>query len=249
MITTDSDSLLAPYGIPSNSDTVDVCETWNGSDYVYQATTSGSSDNVPGFPDTVLTVAYGSGYVTGYDATTGVASGASPVGQTAFDFVKADAATRQASYDYPYYGVSSPNPSRLLRIQAYPLQAATAADSEPFGRHGLTRKGVRALVDSAEEISPSTQGYWRFRSIRGDRTVILSIDPNTQLLVGEDDETPDGTAHIVHTWSQVPNGFVREHSEIESVERINGRLVKNLSRIDFQKVRINDPAFIRALGP
>ena len=39
MIAVDSDSLMAPYGLPSVVDTVDVCEAWTGSDYTYQVPT------------------------------------------------------------------------------------------------------------------------------------------------------------------------------------------------------------------
>jgi hypothetical protein len=38
MISSEEDSLMAPYGIPNTVDTVDVCEAWTGSDYAYQAT-------------------------------------------------------------------------------------------------------------------------------------------------------------------------------------------------------------------
>ncbi|HST08151.1 MAG TPA: hypothetical protein VLJ83_08255, partial [Gemmatimonadaceae bacterium] len=58
VITDETDSLMAAYGIATTSDTVDVCESWTGSDYDYQVSGAGSSDNVPGFADTVQTVAY-----------------------------------------------------------------------------------------------------------------------------------------------------------------------------------------------
>lgn len=46
MISTDDDSLMAPYDIMRTVDTVDVCENWTGSDYAYEARMVGSSDNV-----------------------------------------------------------------------------------------------------------------------------------------------------------------------------------------------------------
>src|SRR6266513_2542448 len=58
MIAVDPDSLMAPYGLPSVVDTIDVCEAWTGSDYTYQATLAGSADNIPNFPDTTSTVTY-----------------------------------------------------------------------------------------------------------------------------------------------------------------------------------------------
>jgi hypothetical protein len=254
MIATDSDSLMAQYGIPSTVDTVDVCESWTGSDYIYQATTVGSSDNVPGFADTVPTVTYQSGYVTGYDAWNNTSAPAGSVGSTSFDFVKADPETRQASYDYPYYGVSSPDPTPSSCVQPpCAVQSVSVAVQSPnkstqvpppFARYGLSRRGVRALVDSSEELTPSPQGYRRFRSTRGSRTRIRLIDPKTQLLVGEDELSPEDSLHIVHSWHKVPNGYVRQQSDMESMDLVNGRWIKNRSRVEFKKVRINDPTFI-----
>lgn len=110
LITAETDSLMTPYGIATSVDTADVCESWTGSDYAYQATRVGSSDDIPGYADTIRTVVYTNGTATGYDANGGVASNSVSTQGNAFDFLYADNATRQASYDYPYYGVASPAP-------------------------------------------------------------------------------------------------------------------------------------------
>lgn len=114
MISTEEDTLMTPYGIANTVDTVDICETWTGSDYAYQATEVGSSDNIPELPDDIQTSTYENGYVTGYSGSGSPTATASSVGATAFDFLYADDATRQASYDYPYYGVASPDPTVVL---------------------------------------------------------------------------------------------------------------------------------------
>jgi hypothetical protein len=252
MISNDSDSLMAQYGIPSSVDTVDICESWTGSDYTYQATLVGSSDNVALFPDTIPVVTYEAGYITGYDAADNVSSDASSVGGTSFDFVKADAATKQASFDYPYYAISSPDPTPSSCVQPpCPVMERTAGQSpnmdaqasQGSDHHGLRRRGFRALADSAVELTRGPGGLRRFQSSRGDRKYIRSIDPKTELLAAEEEWSARDTARIVHTWRKVPNGYVRKHSEIESVSQVNGHWVHEHSQLDFKKVHIHDKTF------
>ncbi len=114
MVSSEQDDLMSQDGVPNTVDTVDVCEQWTGNDYAYQATAVGSSDNVPGFVDSVQTVTYQNGSAAGYTQSANAAAPASPVGSTAFDMLFADDPTRQASYDYPYYGISSPDPSTCV---------------------------------------------------------------------------------------------------------------------------------------
>jgi len=251
MIAVDSDSLMAPYGIPSVVDTVDICESWTGSDYTYQATLAGSADNVALFPDTIPVVAYQNGYITAYDAANNISSDATSAGGTSFDFVKADASTKQASFDYPYYAISSPDPTPSSCIQApcpamlrsAPQSAARDEQAMPPDHHGLRRRGFRVLVDSAAELPPSADGLRRFRSLRGNRDYIRSIDPKTELLVAEEEWSSTDTSRITHTWRKVPNGYIRQHSDIESVDLVNGRWVREHSQIDFTKVHIHDKTF------
>ncbi len=256
MVATDVDGLLAPYGITESVDTVDVCESWTGSDYQYQALAVGSSDNLPDL-DAVQAVTYdGGGNVAGYDASGSTSAPADAVGPTAFDFLYADDATKQASYDYPYYGVASPDPytSRCPQepCAAMSISASveTIADTvRRFARHGLTRRGVRALVDNAEEISLSSEGYRRFRTVLPTETVIRSIDPKTQLLIGEVRAGPADTMVTLHTWKKVAGGYVRERSESESVEIIGGRKIQNHTKLVFQRVRVTDPRFPLLIDP
>jgi len=253
MIAVDPDSLMAPYGLPSVVDTIDVCEAWTGSDYTYQATLAGSADNIPNFPDTTSTVTYDAGYITGYDAANNISSDANSAGGTSFDFVTADASTKQASFDYPYYGISSPDPTPSSCIQppcpvmslSVPQTARKdAQQSAPFTRYGLTRRGFRALVDSSQELSPSASGLRRFKSLRGNRTYIRSIDPKTELLVAEEESSREDSARITHTWRKVANGYIRQHSDIETADLVNGRWVHGHSEIDFKKVHIHDPTLV-----
>lgn len=270
LISTEQDSLMTQYGIPNTVDTVDVCEAWTGSDYSYQATAVGSSDNVPGFVDSVQTVTYQGGSVTGYTESANAAAPASPVGSTAFDMLFADSSTRLASLDYPYYGVSSPGvvstDPRLCRplvicLDSTPRDSILASRSTMaansalvpsasrnvapprFAKHGLLRHGLRALVDDADEIAPSKEGYRRFRAVHGKETIVRSIDPNTQLLVAEESDGPSDTTFTNHVWAHTAGGYVRDHSDLETIETVNGKKLRNHTRIVFQKVRISDPAF------
>jgi hypothetical protein len=263
VITDETDSLMAAYGIGRTSDTVDVCESWNGSDYDYQATGAGSSDNVPGFGDTVQTITYQGGYVTGYTQSGASAADPSPVGSTSFDFVHADNPTRQASYDDPYYGISSHDPGTclqppcpvMLRAQDTPPlgSASTLAPSRVrsnvgfqdtlLTRHGISRRGVRALINESEEITPSPQGYRRFRAITGDVTTVRSIDPVTQLLMTEESTSPKETMNVSHKWTKVVGGYIMDRSDYESIETIDGKQIRNFGSVQLKNVRISDPAY------
>jgi hypothetical protein len=261
MIANEQDSLMAPYGIPNSVDTVDVCESWTGADYQYQATAIGSSDEDPVLVDSVQTTTYQNGLVTGYTPAGNPAAPASSVGATAFDFLFADNSTRQASYDYPYYGVSSPDPAACLQppcplasraINPPAVNITTPSMNTalpPFTRHGLTRVGIRALVDNSEELTPSPEGFRRFRTVFRGETITRSIDPRTQLLVAEETSSSTDTMKVVHTWIAVPGGFVRDHSDFVTVELIDGKTLRSRSTISFQKVSVTDPAYALIKGP
>jgi hypothetical protein len=266
VISDETDSLMTPYGIGATSDTVDVCESWTGSDYDYQATGAGSSDNLPGFGDTVQTVTYQGGYVTGYTQSGGSASDPSPVGSTSFDFVKADDPTRQASYDDPYYGVSSHDPSTCLQapcpttmavkaqqaalppsgaLSPIPLRLSASAGLSDtlFTRHGLSRRGVRALVNDSEEITPSAEGYRRFRTITGNVTLVRSIDRVTQLLMAEESTSPEETMTVSHKWTKVVGGYLLDRSDYLSIETIDGKQIRNFGSVQLKNVQVSDPAY------
>ncbi len=266
VISDETDSLMTPYGIGATSDTVDVCESWTGSDYDYQATGAGSSDNLPGFGDTVQTVTYQGGYVTGYTQSGAGASDPSSVGSTSFDFVRADDPTRQASYDDPYYGISShdpttclqapcpvtatlkaqqtaPRPSGVSAIVPFPVRASAGPADTVFTRHGLSRRGIRALVNGSEEITPSTGGYRRFRTITGNVTLVRSVDRVTQLLMAEESTSPEEIMTVSHKWTKVVGGYILDRSDYVSIETIDGKQVRSFGSIQLKNVRVSDPAY------
>lgn len=242
-VVTSEDDLLAAYGIPATTDTVGVCETWTGSDYVMRETLVGSAPNAFLSPDTARTVVYSGGQVTAIAADGGPVHGAVPVGATAFDFMEVDEATRQASYDNPYYAVYAPDgPGCGGQIRcsvgaaagattlsgASQAAADTARADGKFAKHGIKRRGTRALVEDAEEVGRSPDGHRRFRKRRGDTEVTLTLDKDTELLVGEETRAPGGTTKATHTWKQDKrNGYAREHSVVESTEEVGGRSVRS----------------------
>lgn len=246
MIAQDYDELMAPYGIATTTDTVDVCETWTGSDYQYQAVGVGSSDDVPE-KDAVQSLTYSAGNLTGYDISGAESAPASEVGPTSFDFMYADQSTRQASYDYPYYGVASPGCPQTCAIQtSLGSNSDLAGPADAFAqytRHGLTRLGVRAIVDASEEISRSPGGDRRFRATRGSETILRTVDPRTELIMTETWSTPADTIVTRHTWKRVAGGYVRERSESEIVETVAGRKVRGRSLVVFKGVQVRDPKF------
>jgi hypothetical protein len=250
---------MAQYGIPNSVDTVDVCESWNGTDYNYQASAVGSSDNVSGLIDSVQTTQYQNGQVTGYTPSGNEATSSMSTGGSSFDFVYADNGTRQASADYPYYGIGAPDEGSCLhppcpvtsvlssfdRVDASSVRPTqdNASTTAPFGKHGLKRHGVRALVDDAEEISRSPEGFRRFRFVNNGETHIRSIDPVSELLTAEESTGPKTHMVTKHEWKRVPEGYVRSRSQYELTEEIGGKKMVSHGTISFERIRVQDAKF------
>jgi hypothetical protein len=263
MVTYEEDSLAAQYGMPATQDTVDICETWTGSDYIHSAVTVGSSDNLVSVPDTVQIVTYANGVQSGLDAAGNDVNASQAAGSTLFDYMNADQATIQASYDDPYYGVGSgsntgpfcddptycgggtnaKSPSNAPSLSA----VSSPQDSAKFSRHGLKRRGVRALVDDMEEIDPAPDGGRRFRKTRGTDEIILTVAPGTQLLVGEQARHENGTlTEARHTWRQSSTGWVKQRTDVYDDDIVHGHRVQNHAVIQFLNVQFNPGATLEA---
>jgi len=264
IVTDDYDDLMAQYGIGTTVDTANVCETWVGNDYTLHAAVVGSSDNVnPSTDDVVQGTDYEGGMITPYAADGSVVApsdGAS--GSTAFDVVQADASLRQASYDDPYYGIRSPGdgsciqppcPVQSLNTAATLANGAAGQSSSPtpsadrnaapqFVAHGISRRGVRALVDAAVEISRSAQGHRRFQKVIGKETDTYILDKDTELLIGEEHTDSTTTMTVNHTWKLVNGVYVRDRTEISTAEKIRGRVRPSHTTLTFLNVRLNASA-------
>jgi hypothetical protein len=120
------------------------------------------------------------------------------------------------------------------------LDVAASPDTSKFRKHGLHRAGTRALVDDMTEISASPEGHRRFHKIRNGDEVIVSIDPATELLTGE--ETHGNGGRILrakHSWKQVAGGYYRTRTDIEDEEQVHNRRFVNHSTIQIKGLRIN----------
>lgn len=258
MITNEDDSLMAQYGMPSVTDTVRICENWNGSDYAVNVQTLGSSENDQSIPDTIQDVAYDAGQATPYDASGNQLDPVAMVAPSSFDLVAADSALRQASYDDPYYGVRAsgvcddPNSSCTIgpadcteQIECTPIEGSTVASvpgvrlsvsvdrlADPvLDRRGVHRRGIRMLILGADELPRTVQGYRRFRRLVGADTVTLDVHPKFGLIMRQREANADGVTDARHYWVATANGFVRERTEIDGTERVNGRVVPSHAAI------------------
>lgn len=258
LTTYEMDSLMAQYDIPATYDTIAVCETWVGSDYSVRSTFVGSSESAFEQADSEPVVTYASGAVQGLNSNGTLVETANDVGPTSFDFMLADSSTVQASYDDPYYGVYSPGGGgdgfcadttqcHATMQGRKPLGAAPVAggglptvadDTTRYRRHGLHRRGVRAMVDALDEIERSPEGYRRFRKVTPQGVVVLSVDPGTELLVAEEFRGNDGLVmKSRHSWQPVPGGFVKEKTELDDEEVVRGQTYRSHSTITFHDVR------------
>jgi hypothetical protein len=237
MIVDQDDSLMAQYGIPSVVDTFSVCENWLGTDYTVRADRTGSSEWGVAAPDSSVSVEYGSGVVSGYNADGSANADGTSVGATSFDFVRASDALRQASYDDPYYGVYASDGGNMCvptAGQSCPL-SSTKSDGK-FTNHGLGRRGVRALVDSMPELGRGAKGERRFRGLRGRAEWIVSVDAETQLLVGEETREGGRTSKTTHYWRRVAGGYARDRTEIDDTDEVEGKKVASRAVITFTDV-------------
>jgi hypothetical protein len=116
------------------------------------------------------------------------------------------------------------------------MLAVTRLDSSRFRRHGLSRGGVRALVDASEELEGTPEGDRQFRHIAGQDTVIHTLHGRYQLLVREEHRGPGGRSVAKHFWLMLVDGFVRDHSELEDTEQLQGRTVTSRATIRFVNV-------------
>jgi hypothetical protein len=196
--------------------------------------------------DTVEQVSYANGTISGFDASGAIVDGTTGVGGsganagTAFGFMTADSATRKASFDAPYYAISSASPSLSISANSVSLSVSASTDTTTkYHKKGLSRHGVRALVDAMEEIAPSPEGNRRFRTTRADAEEIVSVDPVSELIVGEETHYRDGNIVIAkHRWAPTADGWVRTQTDVDSEERAHDQVFPSHSTIKYVSVRI-----------
>ena len=224
----------ANYGWGPQVDTIDVCETWVGGDYRFAARTVGTTekDGGPAVYDMARDGAYQNG--THYTTQQGNIVQSQQVGETLFDMVYASPGQVQASYDDPYYGVASNGgcPNGCIFNKGSAAQAADGPKDSLYRRHGLKRRGVRALVDGMDETGPSPEGFRRFTKKKGVADQTILVHPAAELIMGEDYRDDKVEIKTRHHWTPTSYGYGRERTDIEVKEHGGGRVrVKRMTQI------------------
>ena len=211
------------------TDTVDICETWVGDDYRWSVRTVGTSEREGGIYDMARDGAYDANVL--YTAEEGSIVQAEPVGSTIFGALNTDESQIQASYDDPCYGVTSGGgcPGGCEFLMADP-SGANGGSSQPgdtlFKRHGIARRGVRALVESRDEIGRSPEGYRRFRKADSKGEHFFLVHPTLDLLMGEEFRDDKIEMSSRNEWTPGGSGFVRSKTSVETRERFGRRKVQ-----------------------
>jgi len=142
------DTELGNYGVPTQTDTVQVCETWTGSDYKARIEQIGSSEPASEYAENIKAVEFVNGNAQTFNVTGATNDAAENVGVSAFDVVQATEAERDASYNEPYL-VSRraylKNPANIAGIVTIgsPHQGAIIADNASK----VTSAGARLVSD------------------------------------------------------------------------------------------------------
>lgn len=261
---TASDSELEQYGVTADTTAVQVCETWTGSDYQIQIAIGSSNDPELEAPDAAWTVVYANTVLEGYDRTAALQS-AEYVGSSAFEYVNASSAEVQASYDDPYYGIYSAggggtgggceteclaaNVQSNRGPRAGVAVEAPAGSGSPGLRHGVTRRGIRYLVNDLDEIAPAPGGNRRFRGKRGDTEVTVELERGSELLVSEDLASPGLRLRATHTWRRAGDGWVRNRSLYHG-ERLgqDGRWHRYQASVTLNRVQVRNTPSVTVGG-
>jgi len=229
----------------STTEEATVCEIWNGADYQYKVTTVAESDANPALPaEQVVGASFSAGSLTPTTISGAAVGPSETIDPTTFAMVQATAAEQQASIDDPYYGVFSGCQPPI--IQCEPSGSVTGANAMVvpgdlggrYARHGVRRRGVRALIDRAEEVGRGIGGERRFREQRGDGEVIYAVDPQTELLVAQEFHSPREHVIARHTWVPVRRGHVRKRTDVEFTEIRDGKTLRSRTTIDVRDLTI-----------
>ncbi len=229
------DADLAAYGVPEVTTTHYNCETWTGSDYRVFVQETGSTVADPEVANDVTTSLYEYGVSRGFDSQGNEVADAAQVASDAFALGLATPEEKQASYNEPYYAVYStgePCGTRMcdhqmtLQNRAPRTNMSTAGNGNPDAHkvgsreHGIRRPAMRALLAASDEIGRNGVGHRRFRAVRGDEETIVTIDPATDLMVGQEVKGPNGRTRATLRWTKIKRkdgseGYMRHSMTVE----------------------------------
>ncbi|MGQ0640051.1 MAG: hypothetical protein ACT4P6_04645 [Gemmatimonadaceae bacterium] len=243
---TEDDNEVAGLEMPATTtEESEVCETWTGNDYSYQIRTSSESDADPEIqPDEVMGATFFSGVITPTD-NLGQPTGASgSIDPTTFDLQTASSSERQASYDDPYYGIYTgcPPPEIICdppNALVVDESATRTAAVDPLARHGVARRGVRALIANGVELSRSALGERRFSVRQPQGETIYSVDPVNDLLMGQEYVSGSDRVSARYTWVPTAGGLVKARTDITIDETRNGKRTTSRATIAIANVHIN----------
>jgi len=230
------DADLAAYGVPETTTTHDNCETWTGNDYRMFVQETGSTVTDPEVANDVTASWYEYGVTRGYNAQGVEIADATQVAADAFALGLATPEEKQASYNEPYYAVYSggqPCGTRMCDQQMHNrspsaprASMATAGNGNPDAHkvgkkeHGIRRPALRALLATSDEIGRNGLGQRRFRAVRGEEETIITVDPATELMVGQEVKGPNGHTRATLRWTKIKRkngteGFLRQSMTVE----------------------------------
>lgn len=116
------------------------------------------------------------------------------------------------------------------------VRAAAAA----LDRHGVQRRGVRALIANASETSRSSLGKRRFAvTVAEGTSVLYHVDPQTQLLEREEWTTPSGSTDVRYSWRRSGSGYRKKRTDVTYTESLNGRPIVSRSTVTVTNLHLN----------
>ena len=259
LITEEYDPTEATYGWNPQSDTIDVCAAWTGSDYRARFRTLGTTERHYGPYDMTRNVEYEWSTMRIQSGTSTVYS--DPVSGGLVDAYNADAGTRAAIADDPWYAlrsmggtvhggccalvagnvstITSQEDSGRADVSRAPATYAPIRDGR-FTRHGLSRRGIRALVEAAAEVSPPGAARRRFRWNDATGDHVRVIDRKSELLVGEESVDDEVKLVATHDWQPTASGYLRSRTVME-VRALRGNALLARSEVRFKDVQIREP--------
>lgn len=223
------DADLAAYDIPEITTTHDTCETWTGNDYRMFVQETGSTVTDPEIANDVTTTWYEYGVTRGYDSQGVEIADAIQVAADAFALGLATPEEKQASYNEPYYAVYSSD-EQIQMLNRSPSGARTSISATGNGNpdahkvgtknHGIRRPGLRALLAASDEIGRNAVGQRRFRAVRGREETVITVDPATELMVGQEVKGPNGYTRATLRWTRIKrkngtHGYLRQLMTVE----------------------------------
>ena len=124
---------------------------------------------------------------------------------------------------------------------------AMAPDDGKYKRHGLTRRGVRALLETYEHTGKTAAGLLHFRKSAGGGELTVDVEPRTQLIAHQEFRGPDRETKIHYQWSRVRGTpkYVRRQLVVETTMmemgavKSRGSVTMTIGNVRWDPARVN----------